>query len=54
MAGANWPRYIAANVCYPAGKLASLTAGVGREAPEWPPIPDIQLENPRALVKVAC
>jgi len=29
MAGANWPRYIAANVCYPAGKSASRTAGVG-------------------------
>jgi len=34
MAGANWPRYIAANVCYPAGKLASRTAGVGRLLPD--------------------
>ena len=33
MAGANWPRYIAANVCYPAGKSASRTAGVGWEPP---------------------
>jgi hypothetical protein len=35
MAGANWPRYIAANVCYPAGKSASRTAGVGREPSYW-------------------
>jgi hypothetical protein len=33
MAGANWPRYIAANVCYPAGKSASRTAGGGRLLP---------------------
>jgi hypothetical protein len=34
MAGANWPRYIAANVCHPGGKLAPRTAGVGLLEPD--------------------